>query len=273
MERYCIGRVQGRWKNFLPPVQGGKYRMLADEAQNEYEIDRINSSSGSSDEGSQDSSPLDNSRLRSRRYEGDRGSSVTTTSSIHSIEEDDKMGHLDSVTRKEINLDLDLYPALDPSTQDQIVSKYRLLNERLKAEGLYQCNYRAYAIELCRYLLLFSGMLFFLFRGWYAISGLCLGAFWHQLVFTAHDAGHMGITHNFHTDTVIGILIADFMGGLSIGWWKRSHNIHHIVTSTLKQYFTLWRFRQGLGRAPVKLLQALSSDLLSNIETSLLKVC
>jgi len=68
--------------------------------------------------------------------------------------------------------------------------------------------------------------------GWYGTSGLSLGFFWHQLVFTAHDAGHMGITHSFAVDTVIGIVIADFLGGLSLGWWKRNHNVHHIVTNS-----------------------------------------
>lgn len=50
-------------------------------------------------------------------------------------------------------------------------------------------------------------------------------------MFTAHDAGHRGITHNFITDTLIGIFIADFCCGLSIGWWKSSHNVHHLVTN------------------------------------------
>ncbi len=75
-------------------------------------------------------------------------------------------------------------------------------------------------------------MLLFLRWRWYALSAACLGTFWHQLVFTAHDAGHMGITHDFQTDTMIGILIADFLGGLSIGWWKRNHNVHHVVTNS-----------------------------------------
>ena len=26
MNRYQIGRVEGRWTNFLPPIQGGKFR-------------------------------------------------------------------------------------------------------------------------------------------------------------------------------------------------------------------------------------------------------
>jgi len=67
---------------------------------------------------------------------------------------------------------------------------------------------------------------------WYMTSAVFLGLFWHQLTFLAHDAGHMGITHNFHYDTLIGILVADFCGGLSIGWWKRNHNVHHIVTNS-----------------------------------------
>lgn len=50
-------------------------------------------------------------------------------------------------------------------------------------------------------------------------------------MFTAHDAGHRGITGNFITDTLIGAFIADFCCGLSIGWWKSSHNVHHLITN------------------------------------------
>lgn len=50
-------------------------------------------------------------------------------------------------------------------------------------------------------------------------------------MFTAHDAGHQGITHNFVVDTLIGMFVADFCCGLSIGWWKSSHNVHHLVTN------------------------------------------
>lgn len=50
-------------------------------------------------------------------------------------------------------------------------------------------------------------------------------------MFSAHDAGHRAITQNFVADTIIGLFIADFCCGLSIGWWKRSHNVHHLVTN------------------------------------------
>ena len=52
-----------------------------------------------------------------------------------------------------------------------------------------------------------------------------------QIMFTAHDAGHRGISGNFIIDTLIGAFIADFCCGLSIGWWKSSHNVHHLITN------------------------------------------
>ena len=139
---------------------------------------------------------------------------------------------MDKYTQQQIDLDLAKYPALDRATQDDIVQRYRLLNERIRAEGLYYCSYTSYLIELCRYMFLFIMCLLCLRWGWYATSGLFLGMFWHQLAFTVHDAGHMGITHDFTLDTTIGMVISDFLGGLSLGWWKRNHNVHHIVTNS-----------------------------------------
>ncbi|KAL2194561.1 fatty acid delta-6 desaturase [Corynascus similis CBS 632.67] len=256
MDKYRIGRVEGRWKNFIPPIQGGKFRPRVGDGEEEQEEeydrslthqvrqDATPSSSSSSGAGSRSPSPTFDSNetapksgLRNRKPELTRSDSTTSLSSV----DDDKaathtpvdgMAHLDALTRKEIKLDLAKYPSLEPATQDAIVEKYRRLHDRIKAEGLYDCNYWAYAIEVSRYTLLFGLMLVCLQWKWYLASAFFCGCFWHQLVFTAHDAGHMGITHNFQVDTVIGIIIADFLGGLSIGWWKHNHNVHHIVTNS-----------------------------------------
>lgn len=48
------------------------------------------------------------------------------------------------------------------------------------------------------------------------MSGAFFGMMWHQLVFTVHDAGHMGITHNFHVDSCIGILVSNILNGLKL---------------------------------------------------------
>ena len=241
MTKFQIGRIEGRWKNFLPPIQGGRFRPYACDAeivQGEQDEDSYSSAS-SSPSVSAIFDPIESTSDFRRRQANNRSDlhEVSSMSSLSSIElpapnENRKLSLMDARTQQEIDLDLAKYPALDPATQDDIVRKYRILYDRLQAEGLFNCNYTAYFIESCRYIFLFSMFLLLLRNGWYGTSGLFLGVCWHQLVFTVHDAGHMGITHNFTVDTVIGMFIADFIGGLSLGWWKRNHNVHHIVTNS-----------------------------------------
>ncbi|KAI1385273.1 fatty acid desaturase [Hypoxylon trugodes] len=237
MNRYRIGKIEGRWTNFIPPIQGGKFRPLVDDEDLENDTDGSDPTSPTSlsNLSSRDPSPVfDNtseSTTRKRHTADKQIPSSPSTTSVSSVEFDDGMSYLNTITKEKTTLDLEKYPSLDFTTQDTIVTKYRLLRQHVKDENLYACNYWAYAIEVTRYSMLFGLSFLFLHWGWYILSAISLGAVWHQLVFSAHDAGHMGITHGFHTDTVIGILIADFLGGLSLGWWKHNHNVHHIVTN------------------------------------------
>ncbi|KAH6982787.1 fatty acid desaturase-domain-containing protein [Ilyonectria sp. MPI-CAGE-AT-0026] len=236
MLRYRIGRIEGHWTNFTPPIQGGVYRTRAEieAASNDADCSKDASSSPAT---SRTPSPIfddhDGKGVRHRPGREDKANagagSVSPASSVH--EEMDGMSYLDTVTLEHISLDLEKYPAPDEVTQAKIVVKYRELHQRIYDEGLYDCNYWAYGVECCRYVSLFIGMFVGIHFKQYFLAAFCLGAMWHQLVFAAHDAGHMGITHSFHVDTVIGIIIADFIGGLSMGWWKRNHNVHHIVTN------------------------------------------
>ncbi|KAI9037289.1 fatty acid desaturase [Aspergillus affinis] len=224
MLKYQVGRINGPWLNFLPPIHGGKFRPYVEESCSTDE-----ESSGL--ETSMPPSPIfDAVDGKARR----RNTSATTNSSVSTPpneENESKPFFLDARTREEIVFDTAKYPSLDRENQDSIRQKYRELNDRMYAEGLFQCNYFSYFVECCRYTL-FATLAYVLLRWeWYASSAFFLGCLWHQLVFTAHDAGHMGITHNFHVDTTIGMIIADWIGGLSLGWWKRSHNVHHIVTN------------------------------------------
>ena len=241
MTKFQIGRIEGRWTNFLPPIQGGSFNVYPVNLEpDQVEAnDDSSSSDGESSPGTPLFDPVEDIDGCLRRRSGntldlDETSSVSSFSSIElpAGNKPSKLSHIDALTKQELDFDLAKYPTLDSSTQDHIVEQYRLLYDRLRAEHLFDCNYRAYAIETCRYTMLFALFLLFLRWGWYGTSGLFLSMCWHQLVFTVHDAGHMGITHDFTVDTVIGIIIADFIGGLSIGWWKRSHNVHHIVTNS-----------------------------------------
>ncbi|KAJ5630918.1 uncharacterized protein N7484_011018 [Penicillium longicatenatum] len=227
MHKFQIGRIEGRWKNFIPPIQNGEFRPYIEEE------DERPSTPVSSSESSAPPSPIFDTKLDTLGLTR-RLSTSTISSAVSSIPPMDIKGRtfvVDARTQEEIELDESKYPSLDIEDQANIAQKYRELNERIRAAGLYNCNYTAYAIEICRYSLFFGLFLFFLKNSWFCLSGFFLGCFWHQLVFSAHDAGHMGITHDFQTDTVIGMIIADYLGGLSLGWWKRSHNVHHIVTN------------------------------------------
>ncbi|KAG0032131.1 hypothetical protein BGZ81_011620 [Podila clonocystis] len=117
----------------------------------------------------------------------------------------------------------------------QISAAYNQLEQRLRADHLFETNYINYAWEFARYLTLFTMAIVLNLYGTctmhYMASALCLAMFWHQVSFFAHDAGHNSITHNLQIDNGIGIFLADFLGGLSIGWWKKSHYVHHIVTN------------------------------------------
>jgi delta8-fatty-acid desaturase len=242
MNRYQIGRIEGRWTNFLPPIQGGKFRTQEelegiselDYAALEFSSEQDTNSSASSADQSPVFEPADPPSMRQRNTGGIARTS--STSSVSSVDLDEpaatkKMSVLDRRTQQELDFDLAKYPSLDHQTQDNITQKYRELQKRIKAEGLYDCNYSAYGIECLRYGLFFCAFLYLFKSGWIIASAVPLACFWHQLTFTVHDAAHMGITHDFTTDSTIAMFIASYLGGLSAGWWKRSHNIHHVVTN------------------------------------------
>ena len=104
--------------------------------------------------------------------------------------------------------------------QTQHSRAYKELHTRILDAGLYETPYlTGYGPEILRYILLASLSAYAYSYNWFITSAVFLGLMWHQLVFTAHDLGHLGVTHNWITDRLLGILIADFIGGLSIGWW------------------------------------------------------
>ncbi|KAL9623822.1 MAG: hypothetical protein Q9160_001813 [Pyrenula sp. 1 TL-2023] len=238
MRKFEIGKIEGRWSNFLPPIQGGNFRPYKDEVGHVVEQETESSNDESSNDSTAPPSPIfepaDTPYTRSRRPKADSESSLSSSSSVAADQDPSfaELSFLDTRTKQEIRLDSAKYPSLDPLVQDEVVERYRALYQRLWTEGLFDCNYCAYAVECVRYTLLFILFLTFLHYSYYIPSAICLGLLWHQLAFTVHDAGHMGITHHFQLDTCIGIVVADFLGGLSVCWWKRNHNVHHIVTNS-----------------------------------------
>lgn len=235
MLRYRVGKIDGVWANFTPPIQGGFFRPLLNADNLDCKDPYVPKDLTSSASSSRSPSPVfddEAERVRRRRLAKDHPPRTASISSQSSMEPDTTgMSYLDALTREEISLDIDRYPEVDLATQQEIAAKFRDLNRRIIDQGLYECSRTAYVYECCRYFGLFAAMFISLMYGQYALGAFCLGLAWHQLVFLAHDAGHLAITHDYQIDTLIGIFVADFIGGLSLGWWKRNHNVHHIVTN------------------------------------------
>ena len=226
MRRHQIGRIQKPWINCVPPIQsGGLPATDAPDVESTYSELILKS--------------LSSDKLRQRQTRDGNMIPATSPLTPPSTPPSPLEGsttpaaptYIEAETRKEIRIDLDKYPHLDPDVQGDIVERYRVLDAKIHAEGLYNCNYSAYLFDAGRCCALLFLMIIFLRWEWFLLSAMCLGGFWYQLVFVVHDAGHMGITHHYHIDTFIGMFLANFIGGLSLGWWKHNHNIHHIVTN------------------------------------------
>ncbi|ETW87418.1 hypothetical protein HETIRDRAFT_431762 [Heterobasidion irregulare TC 32-1] len=122
--------------------------------------------------------------------------------------------------------------ALSLKVQTQHSTAYKELHKRVKAAGLYETRYvTGYGPEIARYLLLAICSYLAYQKQWFFLSAVCLGGLWHQLVFAVHDLGHLGVTHEWTKDRLISIFLANWIGGLSVGWWVHNHNIHHVVTN------------------------------------------
>ncbi|KAI5779853.1 fatty acid desaturase [Peziza echinospora] len=236
MSGFAIGRIDSSkpWTNIMPPIQqtvGPDVQTILDAKRIQAEEDIIKALELAAKLQSQQQQ-VSGSPERETEYDGN---SLTTCSKKYGNSacraRVSTPAFIEMAEKHEIEIDLAKNPSLDQTTQQYIVSRYRVLHDKVKEAHLYDCNYVNYLKELCRYSLLFACFFTALKYEYFLVSAAFLGMFWHQIMFTAHDAGHLAITHNFVVDSLIGIFIADFCCGLSLGWWKSSHNVHHLVTN------------------------------------------
>ncbi|KAI0118155.1 fatty acid desaturase-domain-containing protein [Nemania sp. FL0031] len=237
MKAFMIGRKPpGPWTNLTPPIRGGIYQrgeVVVEEdiaCDDSLEEDTCLASECSAEDENTTQFNMPPS-IRSRTSPYKRSPSCDPVPKEAVDVRQSPNDYTDWAVQQEINRDLQDYPSLDPIMQLSIAHKYRLLHQKIRDQGLYNCPISEYGKELARYVSLFAVSMTALYHGWYMTSAAFLGLFWHQIMFTAHDAGHLAITHIFAVDTLIGLFIADFCCGLSLGWWKSSHNVHHLITN------------------------------------------
>ncbi|UKZ78479.1 hypothetical protein TrVFT333_006219 [Trichoderma virens FT-333] len=260
MAAYRIGRKpMGPWISKTPPIRGGIFRKSSLHTEPEIpdmsisDPESNSDTDDSSEELSSSSTPYSVSQCSSPSLPGIDGPGTgipglslglgqkglrrriasSSASSVSAAAPPTKcpIKYTDWAVQQGVEKGLRDYPSVDPMVQQGVVNRYRALHQQIRDEGLYNCRYVEYGKEMLRYTTLFMCFLFALRHGWYMTSAVFLGLFWHQIMFTAHDAGHLAITQIFMVDTLIGMFIADFCCGLSIGWWKSSHNVHHLITN------------------------------------------
>ncbi|KAF2121189.1 fatty acid desaturase-domain-containing protein [Lophiotrema nucula] len=249
MKKHRFGRVELPWTNLEPPIRSPDfYTNLAVQKEKQAGEAADGRRSRRSVDLSSANTEYKAAAIISKKLNS-KGSCVCRTNSTVShdveklplvsadilVEEVDKESHQEryatDMEDKEREEDIRNNPSVDPDTQRAITLDYRALHEQFKDEGLYKCRYTEYCKEWGRCSFMFGIFLALLYAKWYLTSAVCLGLFWQQIMFTAHDAGHRGITGDFVYDTLIGAFVADFCCGLSIGWWKSSHNVHHLITN------------------------------------------
>ncbi|KAF8971393.1 delta 8-sphingoloid desaturase protein [Flammula alnicola] len=204
---YSIGRVEltdGFWEPFVPPISAGWVRRLGPEGKMEWHKEAIELLSNEDSE-------------------------LYPSSSILLVENTGDTSQQSGPTLACLQPPPSSLSLKEQATQSKA---YRELHKRVTEAGLYRTRYiTGYGPEILRYTLLAALSVYFYTHSWFITSAVFLGLCWHQLVFTAHDLGHMGVTHNWTVDRIISVLIANWIGGLSIGWWVHNHNVHHLVTN------------------------------------------
>lgn len=120
---------------------------------------------------------------------------------------------------------------------DEATLKFRELTEKMEAAGMFVTNWNYYYLMFARLAVHFALVLYLAlaFDNFYVhcAAGALLGLFWQQIAFVGHDLGHNGISHSIATDSKMALFLANFLTGIGMSWWKRSHNVHHIVTNSV----------------------------------------
>lgn len=168
MNHYRIGRVEGSWVNFTPPIRGGLFAQSTKDCPTGIPQDPISIHAEQLSQFFSSTSPTLELELQDDSP-GSRADAVPDP--LRSIDNTE-------LVKQALEDDLSQYPSLDAVTQQAIVEKYRDLHQKIKNEGYYNCQYWEYAKEMGRYLCIFTAFLIALKSGWFITSAALLGLFW-----------------------------------------------------------------------------------------------
>ncbi|KAJ3343743.1 hypothetical protein HDU93_006655 [Gonapodya sp. JEL0774] len=122
-------------------------------------------------------------------------------------------------------------------SESEISKDFRELHKKLTALGYFETDYSFYLREIFKYLICISIIVYtgiFAPRHIITYMGCAVATafMWQQVAFVGHDIGHNSVFRKQKWDYFIGTSVGNALLGFSIGWWKSSHNVHHIVTNS-----------------------------------------
>ena len=121
----------------------------------------------------------------------------------------------------------------------KMVKEFREIAKTVERSKLMNTNPIFYLKLSIWYVFLISTVLLSILYGgesvWISsvLSGVFMALFFQQVAFIGHDLGHTAVTHSRKNDSVLGIFIGNMLTGISMGWWKATHNAHHVATNIL----------------------------------------
>ena len=127
----------------------------------------------------------------------------------------------------------------DAPEVSELVRDFRELGEHFEKMGYYHVSPWYYVGKVVWVFSIFAAVLGLVFRtdsvAAHMVAAVLLGMFWQQFAFVGHDCGHMSArTHaRDHIDVPkLGALVT-FFNGISVAWWKATHNVHHAVPNSV----------------------------------------
>lgn len=114
---------------------------------------------------------------------------------------------------------------------------YRKLLSEFTKMGLFEKKGHVLMITLCVMVMLFTlsvyGVLFSNITWVHLGCGFLMGLFWIQSGWIGHDSGHYKVISNPRFNRFTQVLTGNCLAGISIAWWKKNHNFHHIACNSL----------------------------------------
>ena len=124
-----------------------------------------------------------------------------------------------------------------PIEQKEFEKAYRELRAKMFTMGLFNASIGFYIYKvLSNLLLLFTTVACVTLSKSFMVhmlGAVCLGLFWQQCGWLAHDFLHHQVFKTRFYNDLMGILVGNIFQGFSVHWWKTKHNSHHAVPNLL----------------------------------------